>query len=91
MEEKAMPPCEEPDATYGTKESGVFVVAVEFKDQGPVVMECEAVGTSYLAAIERLEKLARSANVIRVGVYQLESTSWRANPLLLADMKRLQK
>lgn len=67
----------------------VFAVIAEFKDQGPILMECEGQRSSRDAAFDHMRGLLARGRVLRACVVRLE---WEGgNELLLHDMKRMQK
>ncbi len=67
----------------------VFAVIVEFKDQGPILMECEGPSSSRDAAYDHMNMLLSRQNTLRACIVRLEYE--RGNELLLHDMKRMQK
>lgn len=73
-------------------ESGVYGLIVEFKQQGPILLEGEAEHTSFDAVMKRKHEMAQRPDVIRVCVVTIQPmTTWEGNTLLFQDMKRMQK
>lgn len=71
-------------------ETGCYAVVVEFKGEGPLLMETAGKATGYDAARARMRGFMADARVIRAAVVRLEPTT-DGNELLLIDMKRMQK
>lgn len=67
----------------------VFAVIAEFKDQGPILMECEGQRSSRDAAFDHMSRLLSQKDTLRACVVRLEYKG--GNELLLHDMKRMQK
>lgn len=68
--------------------SEVFALAVEFKGEGPLLMEALARGTSFRSARDAMRVFEADPRVVRVAIVRLEYAS--GNELLLHDMKRMQ-
>lgn len=66
----------------------VFGVIVEFKNQAPILMECEGPKSSRDAAHEHMISLLGSQRTVRACVVRLVYEG--GNELLLHDMKRMQ-
>ena len=74
-----------------TKDFGeVFAVAVEFRDQCPIIMETEGPATSHEAAVERMRGYLARPDCLRACVVRIEYGDF-GNALLIHDLKRMQK
>lgn len=72
--------------------TGVYGLIVEFKQQGPTLLEAEGYETSFEAVTKRKHEMVQRSDVIRVCIVTIQPTpTWEGNSLLLQDMKRMQK